>query len=647
VNQFYLGTWLVEVPLNRVHGNGKTLQLEPKMMQVLVCLAEAAGDVVKKGDLMRCVWSDTFVTDDALTRVISELRKTFEDDARQPTFIETIPKSGYRLLVPVVFPAAETRVLAATPRAKALKPSMRPGKPTGLSRFTELVGEHRFYAAILAILGLGIGVIFLVVNRPHVTKLPSARARIAVLPFTNLGADPDQEYFSDGMTEEVITSVSQINPERLGVVARTSAMHYRHTDKTVRQIGHELSVDYILEGSVRRSENRVRVTAQLIQVGDQTHLWAGEYDRDLSDVLTVQGQISAAVAEAIRVRLGRKTSVQTTVNPEAYQLYLKGRHFLDRRDPELLRKALTNFQQSVQRDPDFARAWASVALSYELLEYVGAISPGDSHPNAFAAATRAVQLDPDSAEAHTALAYVHEHYEWNWVEQEREIRKAMELDSNYELARQWYSYGLLQSGNAQQAVVEMRRALELDPVSMRTNLTMEQRLERAGMYDEAIRQCQNVIELYPSEPQAHFQLAELYNKKGVFTQAAAEYRHGLQLAGSADLVREFDRLNRRVGFAETVAELKRRQFRDTLRELDRRTARGEYVSPSAYVVTFAQLGEREAAIRWLQRAYDEHASVMLQLRDPVFDKIRDMPQFQALVRKVGMPDESHTSATSE
>jgi len=249
-------------------------------------------------------------------------------------------------------------------------------------------------------------------------------------------------------------------------------MHYRHTDKTVRQIGHELSVDYILEGSVRRSENRVRVTAQLIQVDDQTQLWSGEYERDLSDVLAVQGQISASVADAIQLRLGRKASAQIKVNPNAYQLYLKGRYLLDHREPELLRKALANFQQSVQRDAGFARAWASVALSYELLEYVGAIGPSEAQPFALAAATRAVQLDPQSAEAHTALAYVHEHYEWNWTEQDREIAKAMELDTNYELARQWYSYALLQRGNTQQAVVEMRRALALDPVSLRVNLTM-------------------------------------------------------------------------------------------------------------------------------------------------------------------------------
>ena len=535
MNQFFLGPWLVEVPLNRVHCNGKTIQLEPKMMQVLVCLAEAAGEVVKKGDLMRCAWSDTFVTDDALTRVISELRKTFDDDARQPTFIETIPKSGYRLLAPVSISAAETRAGAGAPPAAVLNPSVEAQKPSPLFKWPALLGKYPLAGAMLAILAVSAGVLFLLANRPHQEGKPltSVRVRIAVLPFTNLSGDADQEYFSDGMTEEVITSISQINPERLGVVARTSAMHYRHTDKTVQQIGHELSVDYILEGSVWRSDNRVRVTAQLIQVGDQTHLWSGEYERDLSDVLAVQGQISASVADAIQLRLGRKRSAQAKVNPEAYQFYLKGRYLLDHREPELLRKALANFQQSVQRDPDFARAWASVALSYELLEYVGAISPSDSRSYALAAATRAVQLDPESAEAHTALAYVHEHYEWRWAEQDREIAKAMELDENYELARQWYSYALLQRGNAQQAVIEMRRALELDPVSLRVNLTMETRLERAGLYDEAIRQCQNAIELYPNEPQTHFQLARLYGKKTALTEASAEYRRGLQLAGTA------------------------------------------------------------------------------------------------------------------
>src|SRR5262249_27067286 len=192
---------------------------------------------------------------------------------------------------------------------------------------------------------------------------------------------------------------------------------------------------------------------------------------------------------AIRVRLGRKATAQPPINAEAYQLYLRGRYFLEHRDPELLRKALINFQQSAEKSPEFARAWASIALSYELLEYVRAMSPSEAHPNALAAATRAVKLNPDSAEAHTALAYVHEHYEWNWAEEDRELARAMELDPNYELARQWFSYALLWRGNTQGALSEMRKALEMDPVSLRVNLTMTQRLERAGMLDEAIRQC--------------------------------------------------------------------------------------------------------------------------------------------------------------
>jgi len=440
------------------------------------------------------------------------------------------------------------------------------------------------------------------------------------------------------MTEEVITALGQTDVEHLGVIARTSSMHYKHTDSDVRQIGRELGADYILEGSVRRAGDRIRVTAQLIEAHKQTNLWSRDYEvLDFNNIPGVQMQIRNAVVESLRLKTEAKLASPASVQPEAYELYLKGRYFLDRRDPASLQKALNYFQQSAARDGNFACAWASVALSYELLEYVRAVSPHDSYSNALSAARRAVEIDPGSSEAHTALAYIHEHYEWNWTEADHELTQALTLDPSYELARQWYSYELLQRGDLQRALAEMRRALALDPVSFRVNVSMAERLERAGRREEAIQQYLTALDLSPDDASAHTRLGELYGKKGEVILAASEYRRGLQLSGNQEMEKRFDDLNARTGFTPAFAAIEAEKFRAALRDLDVRAARGEYVSPSDYVFLYTLLGDRKQALAWLQRSYDEHASIMLELGSPIFDKIRDAPEFKEFVRRLKMP----------
>jgi len=613
-------------------------------MQVLLRLAETPLEVVRKDELIRSVWSDTFVTDDVLTHSISELRKAFDDDARHPALIETIPKNGYRLLVPATDPGNK-------PSAKPLSTlGMRHAVPKGTRstaspsqalRLGGLIGtvrEHPYSMALFGVVSVGMLMVFLLfltnLDRP---RFLTNRVTIVVLPFVNLGGDPAEEYLSDGMTEEVITALGRVNPDRLGVIARTSAMHYKRTDRNVRQIGDELGAEYVLEGSVRHTGDHIRVTAQLIKVRDQTDLWAQAYEAlDFNEIRGVQTEIRNAVAKVLLLKTNETAGNLAHVNPEAYQLYLKGRYFLDRRDRASLAKALGYFHQSVTRDGSFARAWAGVALSYELLEYVRAISPRESYSNALSAATHAVQADSESAEAHTALAYVHEHYEWNWAEADRELGRALTLDPSYELARQWFSYGLLRRGDVQRAAEEMRRALELDPVSFRVNLTMAERLERAGRHEDAIQQYVNALELNPNDADAHSRLGELYGSKGALTLAAAEYRHGLQLSGNRELEKRFNDLNARLGFTAAFSAIEAEQLRASLQDLDLRAGRGEYVSPADYALTYALLGDRKQALEWLQRAYQEHASIMLELGSPMFDKIRDAPQFQHLVRQVGL-----------
>ena len=639
-------------------------------MELLILLVGRHGELVSRDEIIAKLWGrDVFIeTEHGINTAVRKIRQTLVDDPEQSRFVQTVVGKGYRFVAgwppngsqpnsghdngtprgleraagdEVPPEATLNGAAAATSVSGSERGALLPGTTSSDSDKSAQAHRKRSHTAALFAAGAAtavIGLLFLALARSPRPPLLNHRITIAVLPFTNLSGDTAQEYLSDGITEEVITSLGQLDADRVGVIARTSAMRYKHTDRDIRQIGRELGADYILEGSIRRAGDRIRVTAQLVEARDQTNLWSQDYEvLEINEIPGVQTQVRNAVAKALRLKTEAKLGSPASVQPEAYQLYLKGRYFLDRRDPASLQKALDYFRQSAARAENLARAWASVALSYELLEYVRAISPADSYPNALSAAGRAVQIDPESSEAHTALAYIHEHYEWNWTEADRELTQALTLDPSYELARQWYSYGLLLRGDQERAVVEMRRALALDPVSFRVNVTMAERLERDGRHDEAIRQYLTALELSPDDADAHSRLSELYWKKGDVMLAAKEYQRGLQLSGNQELEKRFSDLNARAGFTTAFSAIEAARFRASLHALDIRAGRGEYVSPSDYALIYAHLNDRKQALEWLQRAYDEHASIMLELGSPIFDKIRDAPEFKELARRLKMP----------
>ena len=464
---------------------------------------------------------------------------------------------------------------------------------------------------------------------------------LAILPFQNLSNDPRQEYFSDGLTEETITDLGQLSPEHLGVIARTSAMAYKHTDKSVGQIGRELGVDYILEGSIRREGGKARVSAQLIRVSDQTHLWAQSYDRDMQDLLDVQNDLGRAIAEQVRANLTPQRQIELSkkhmVNPEAYDLYLKGRFYWNQRTPDAIKESIGYFQQATDRDSNFALAYAGLADAYNISNIIGPVSPRDSFPQAKAAAMRAILLDPSLAEAHAALGMEKSHYEFDFPGAEKEFLKALEVNPNSTYAHLFYSNCfLMPMGRQAQAIAENKRALELDPLSLPINNFMGMTYIFAADYGNAYRQFQHTIAMDPSFPLAHEYFAWLLTTMGRYDEAIKEHEKSEVLVGSSPeeaaaeatvMLRAFESGGEK-GFWQKHLDL----------DLAAMKQPGSYVPSSTLAADYALAGENDKAFALLDKAYDEREGQSLTLLkvDPSFKNLRSDPRFSALLRKIGL-----------
>ncbi len=465
---------------------------------------------------------------------------------------------------------------------------------------------------------------------------PAGRSMLAVLPFDNLSGDPEQEYFSDGLTEEMIAQLGQLQPEQLGVIARTSAMQYKGTKKGVREIGRELGVNYVLEGTVRRAGGRVRVSAQLIQVTDQTHLWAGNYERDLQDVLALQGDVARAIAHEIRVKLTpeehtRLVASARPINPEAYELYLRGRFHAYRRTPEALQKAQEYFRAAIDADPGYALGYVGLADSYRLLVTYAGLRRSEGYPRAKAALTKALEIDDSLAEAHASLAQSYD-LAWDWEAAEREYRRSFELDRNYSTAHHWYALHLSSLGRHEEAIREIKRARELDPLSPIIRGAEVMILFYDRKYDETIKECQKALELDPTIRWFHGWQGAAYLEKGIFDQGVAGFERYATMTGTTDALG-------RVGYAYARAG-RRGEALKIARELEE-LSRQKYVSSYSIALVYVGLGEKSHALSWLEKAYkaNEEANQMIYYLkvSPWFDSLRSDPRFKDLLQRMNFP----------
>lgn len=463
--------------------------------------------------------------------------------------------------------------------------------------------------------------------------LSQKRARLVVIPFTNLSGDPKQDYFSAGLTDEMITRLGSLDPQRLGVIAAASSSAI--AGKPIAEIGRALNVQYALEGSVRRVANRVRIDVQLIQVSDETQLWADRYDRDLNDILHVQDDVGKAVAGQIRLTLnpsnsrGGRNAPTRTVNPEAYDAYLRGRFYWTNRGD--LHKSIEAYQQAIQKDPEYARAYAGLASAYALLGQVpyDDLPPSEAKPKARDAAEHALQLDPQLAEAHAVLANVAFSYDWNFDSAEREFQRALALGPNDPTAYLWYGHYCIVRNRLSQALEENSRALELDPVLPLFNTVRAEIRYNMRNYDAAIDQGRRTIEQYPTYPLAYIWLGSAYRQKKMFPEALGSFSQGRKLSSDQPVMialygHALAISGDAVGAHKALADLQH-------------LAGSRYVSALYFAAIYTGLGETSTALDWLDRAYKERSDRLVYLGvDPIADPLRSDPRFKELLEKIGV-----------
>jgi TolB-like protein/DNA-binding winged helix-turn-helix (wHTH) protein/Flp pilus assembly protein TadD len=614
----------VDLRLGELRKNGTKIRLQEQPFRVLALLLEHPAELVTREEFRQRLWpSDTFVDfDHGLNAAINRLRDKLNDDAEKPRYIETIPRRGYRFIATIeATPIQESK----TAEVSGSQPAWGSGRR--LTRWSMAV-------ALLVLLAI---VVLLAIRRPLRGRMAQDSAgsirSIAVLPLANLSNDSSQEYFADGMTDELISDLAQISALR--VISRTSVMTYKNTRMSLPEIGKQLNVDAVVEGSVERSGDLVRISAQLVRTSTDSHLWAKTYERNLGDVISLQDEVAGAIASEIRIKLlpAEKTRLTTTrtVKPDAYEAYLRGLYHAYKRDRADLEQSAVYFQRATQIDPEYALAYAGLADSYALqgsLLYM-VLAPRDVMPKSKAAALRALELDSDLGEAYTTLAYVETLYDWDWDKSEADFKHALALKPNYAQAHLWYAMHLAAMGRHGESIAEVKRAQELDPLSLIMNTSVGLMYYFAGRYDESIQLFHKALELDPNFFVAHWELGLAYEEKGMLEEARSELEKASNLSPDNPTIRE--------SLAEIDALSGRKaQAREVLRQLTQ-APKKEFVSPYVIALLNATLGDKDAAFRALEQACEQRDNNLIFLAvDPGLRGLRGDARYPKLLERIGL-----------
>ena len=551
------------------------MHIRPMLLDLLLLLARSPGRIVSKEEINRTIWGRRFLAESALTRLVAELRAVLADDVRSPRFIETVPKRGYRLLARV----------------------SREGSAA---------------------------------------ETPAQRLSVAVLPFTDMAAERDLEYFCDGLSEELTNALTRVRSLR--VIARTSAFAFKGKAVDVREIGRQLQVSAIVEGCVQRSADRLRITVQLVETADGSHLWSDRFDRRTGDIFAIQDEIAQSVVSALRVKLPgleEAGSVRRhTHDLEGYDLYLRGRYMAARRTPDGYAQAIRCFEQALTLDPAYALAYSALGACCCGSGFIGYIAPWDAFPKARAAAAKALELDPTLAEAHGTLGWVSWAYDWEWLASERHFLRAEELSPADGMIRFWHAMLLAALGRFDDAHAEIERAWDLDPLSLVIQTNIGYVHFEARQYEEAIARCSKVLEMDPTFALASFHLGRTYLVCGNYGQAIATLEPA---------VRDFPLAM--ASLAGAWAGVGRRdRAQAILRELEGMSTK-QYVGHLAFSLVHRALGDTDAGLDWMEKAFDAHEGVIALFGvDPEMDQLRSNPRFAALLQRLKLPDQAGCAA---
>lgn len=617
---FRFGDFVLDVAGYELRRSGRPVRLEQQPMDLLILLVQRRRQLVSRSDIIDRLWGkDVFVdVETGVHTAISKIRQALRDSPDAPAFIETVPGKGYRFIAPVEVVRDGIAAPKAVPDTSTIV--VAEDEPESARAF-QRPGRARL------VMGAAVAVVAGFLAWPWLNREP---ALLAVLPFENLSGDLDREYLADGLAEETIASLGQVDPERVSVVGRTSMMAYKRTTKSLAEIGRELGADYLVESSIRTEGDRLRITSKLIRVRDQVQVWSESFDREPASMLGLQQELSSAIAEQIRLRLSPERlnalTRRQTQNPDAYDLYLRGLNFANQRTPPTTRRAIEYYERATSLDPDYALAWAGLAMAHAASLLNGDASPLEVGPHARKAGMQAVRADPNLAEAQFSLGYLNWVLEWDWTAAEAAFRRAIALDPRYPQAHLVLGHSLSQMGRHSEAAPLTRRARELDPLNAMTHALSSQVAFQARDYSAAVEYARQAIVIDPEFWIGYMQRGQALERLG---------KADLALEALTNAARFSSHNSKPVSLrGYMLAKLGRtNEAREVLRMLED-VSHQRYVPPYAMALVNAGLGEQKAMFEWLDQAYaarDVH--LMFLTVDPKWDPYRADPRFIALLAR--------------